>query len=85
MTNQVTKQMTKQMAVRLPNALFERLKNLSDKTGRTATYYLREALNEHLDDMEDIYLAEQTLIHHHASGERNYSLEEIKDELGLAD
>ncbi len=77
--------MTKQMAVRLPDDVFDRLKDLSDKTGRTATFYLREALNEYLDDLEDAYLAENALAQHLASGEKTHSLEEVKRELGLAD
>jgi RHH-type rel operon transcriptional repressor/antitoxin RelB len=52
---------TRQTAVRLPTATYGRLKALAEKTGRTTTYYIREAVEEHLDDLEDIYLAEQTL------------------------
>ena len=37
------------------------MKVLAEKTGRTTTYYIREAIEEHLEDLEDIYLAEQTL------------------------
>ncbi len=77
--------MTKQMAVRLPDDVFDRLKNLSEKTGRTATFYLREALNEYLDDLEDAYLAENALAQHLASGEKARTLEEVTRELGLAD
>lgn len=77
--------MTKQMAVRLPDDVFNRLRDLSDKTGRTATFYLREALAEYLDDLEDAYLAENALAQHLASGEKTRSLEEVKRELGLAD
>ena len=51
--------MSKSTAVRLPDETYERLKALADKTGRTATYYIREALEEHIEDLEDIYLAEQ--------------------------
>jgi RHH-type rel operon transcriptional repressor/antitoxin RelB len=29
------------------------------KTGRTATFYIREAIEEHLEDLEDTYLADQ--------------------------
>jgi RHH-type transcriptional regulator, rel operon repressor / antitoxin RelB len=52
---------TKQMSVRVPTEIFKRLEFLSKKTGRTSTFYLREALEEHLDDLEDIYLAEHAL------------------------
>jgi RHH-type rel operon transcriptional repressor/antitoxin RelB len=41
--------------------MYERLRSLADRTGRSATYYLREAVVEHLEDLEDVYMAEQTL------------------------
>ncbi|WP_242467138.1 DUF6290 family protein [Ectothiorhodospira shaposhnikovii] len=53
--------MSKQTAVRIPDETYERLKVLAARTGRTTTYYIREAIEEHLDDLEDVYLAEQTL------------------------
>ena len=49
------------LAIRLPTEIEERLDALAKATGRTKTYYAREAILEHLDDLEDIYLAEQTL------------------------
>ncbi|MDN5938560.1 MAG: DUF6290 family protein [Salinisphaera sp.] len=51
--------MSKQTAVRLPDETYERLQALAGRTGRTATYYIREAIEAHLEDLEDIYLAEQ--------------------------
>ena len=53
--------MTKPVAVRIQDETFERLKTLSAKTGRTTTFYIHEAIEEHIDDLEDIYLAEQSL------------------------
>lgn len=53
--------MSKQTAVRLPDEVFDRLQALAAKTGRTATFYIREAIEEHLDDLEDLYLAEQAI------------------------
>lgn len=50
--------MSKQTAVRLPNDVFDRLQELAQRTGRTATYYIREAVQEHLEDLEDIYFSE---------------------------
>lgn len=58
-----------------------RLENLAKRTGRTKTFYAREAIVEHLDDLEDAYLAEQRL----ARPARSYSAEEVKRELDLAD
>jgi RHH-type rel operon transcriptional repressor/antitoxin RelB len=34
---------------------------LAARTGRPATYYIREAIDAHIDDLEDVYLAEQAL------------------------
>ncbi len=53
--------MSKQLAIRLDDDLYERLKVMAEKTGRTATFYAREAIEEHLEDLEDRFLAEQAL------------------------
>ncbi|WP_421621715.1 type II toxin-antitoxin system RelB family antitoxin [Alkalilimnicola ehrlichii] len=52
---------TRQTAVRLPTETYDRLKALAEQTGRTTAYYIREAIEDRLEDMEDIYLAERTL------------------------
>lgn len=77
--------MSKQTAVRLQDETYARLQALAEKTGRTATYYIREAIEEHLDDLEDIYLAEQTLARIKRGEERTHTLDEVERELGLAD
>ncbi|MFN3847364.1 MAG: TraY domain-containing protein [Paracoccaceae bacterium] len=50
------------LAIRLPADIENRLEALARATGRTKTFYVREAILEHLDDLEDLYLAEQRLI-----------------------
>lgn len=50
------------LAVRLPEEIQDRLTRLAKETGRPKSYYVREALVAHLDDIEDLYLAEQRLI-----------------------
>ena len=75
--------MTKQTAIRLPDETYNRLKALAQRTGRTATFYIREAVEEHLEDMEDLYAAEQASLAHRQSGDRTLSLNELDDELGL--
>jgi len=67
------------LAIRLDPEIEERLENLAKKTGRTKTYYAREAILEHLEDMEDYDLAIETL----QKPGRIYSREEVKRELGL--
>lgn len=45
------------LAIRLPIMIEKRLDNLSKKTGRTKTYYVREAILHHVEELEDKYLA----------------------------
>ncbi len=45
------------LAIRLPEDIENRLASLAAKTGRTKTFYAKEAIMEHLDDIEDKYLA----------------------------
>jgi RHH-type rel operon transcriptional repressor/antitoxin RelB len=73
------------LAVRLPTEIEERLEKLAKTTGRTKTYYVRQAILEYLDDLEDLYLAEQRLIDLRAGRSRTYTLEEVERDLGLAD
>ena len=47
------------VAVRLPQEIENRLDTLAQKTGRTKSFYIRQALEEHLEDLEDAYLAEE--------------------------
>ncbi len=67
------------IAIRLDQQTEQRLTNLARKTGRTKSYYAREAILEHLEDMEDAYLALQRL----EKPGLSYSAEEVKRELGL--
>ena len=49
------------LALRLPPEVEKRLDDLARKTGRTKSFYAREAILEHLADLEDAYLAEQRM------------------------
>ena len=40
---------------------------------------------EHLEDLEDLYMAEQRLIEIRAGRSKTYTLEEVERELGVAD
>ncbi len=65
------------LALRLPIEIVERLSALSKRTGRTKSFYAREAILAHLDDLEDSYLAEEALAEHLRSGDRAISTEEL--------
>lgn len=71
------------LAIRLPVEVENRLDALAKATGRTKTYYAREAILAHLDDLEDLYLAEQRLIAVRAGQEATHSLDDVMREYGL--
>ena len=73
------------LAIRLPEEIEKRLTALANATGRTKTYYAREAILEHLDDLEDIYLAEQRLADIHAGRVKTVPLEEVMKGYGMVD
>ena len=75
----------KQIAIRLPATIVSRLDSLAKQTGRTTTFYVREAVLEHLEDIEDLYLAEQRLLESRAGRSKTHTLEEVERDLGLAD
>ena len=47
------------LAIRLPTEIEDRLTKLANLTGRTKTFYAREAILEHIDDLEDIYISDK--------------------------
>jgi len=49
------------LAIRLPKDIEDRLDRLAKQTGRTKTFYAREAIVEHLEELEDVFLAEERL------------------------
>jgi RHH-type rel operon transcriptional repressor/antitoxin RelB len=73
------------IALRLPPEVEERLEALAKATGRSKSFYVREALLEHLDDMEDAYLAAATLERVRLGKERVFTTEQLRKDLGLDD
>jgi RHH-type rel operon transcriptional repressor/antitoxin RelB len=65
------------LALRLPLDIEKRLAALAKKTGRTKSFYAREAILQHLEDMEDQFLAAKRL----AKPGKRVSLEQLEDEL----
>ena len=71
------------ISIRLPNDIEARLSRLAAKTGRTKTFYVTEAIQEQLNDLEDRYLAEKRLTDSKAGKSKSYSLDEVEREIGL--
>ena len=73
------------LAIRLPEEIEARLDLFAKRTGRSKTFYAREAILEHLDDFEGLYLAEQVARRIQNGEERTFTLVEVEARLGLAD
>jgi RHH-type rel operon transcriptional repressor/antitoxin RelB len=71
------------LAIPLPPEIESRLEALAKATGRTKTDYAREAILEHLDDLEDIYLAQKRLEDIRSGRSKTISLEEVMKRHGM--
>jgi len=67
------------LAIRLPEEIEKRLTELATKTGRTKTFYVKEAILEHLDEIEDKYLAINRL----ENPGKRWTLNELEQNLDL--
>ena len=72
------------LALRLPEDIESRLDKLAKATGRTKSFYAREAILEHLADLEDLYLAEKRLDKVRTGKSKTYTLNALEQALGLA-
>jgi RHH-type rel operon transcriptional repressor/antitoxin RelB len=73
------------LTVRLPENLEKRLNELASATKRPKSYYVREALERVLEDLEDAYLAETAYEKLLKSGKQPKSIDQVERDLGLAD
>jgi len=71
------------LAIRLPASIEKRLERLAKRTGRTKSFYAREAILQHLEDLEDIYLAEQAYARYLKGEEKTVPLEDVMKRLGM--
>ncbi len=71
------------VSLRLPDDVSRRLQELADRTGRSKTFYMIEAIQEHLDDLEDLYLAEQRLSDLRAGKSETVLLDELMTRYGV--
>ena len=73
------------LAIRLPEDVEKRLEALAKRTGRTKTFYARQAILEHLGDLEDVFLAEKRLESLRARRTRSVPLSQVLKDHGLED
>ena len=70
-------------SIRLSPELGGRLERLASKTGRTKAFYLRQIIESGISDMEDYYLAADTLERVRKGQEKVHSAASVRKDLGL--
>lgn len=70
-------------SVRLDPGVEARLDLLAETTGRSKAFYMRELIQQGLEDLEDAYLGAAVAERVRLGKERTYSLDEVVSELGL--
>ena len=71
------------LSVRVPKEIEERLDHLASLTNRSRSYVVKKALERYLEDEEDLMDAITSYEEHIRSGEKGYTLEEMKERYGI--
>lgn len=71
--------------IRLNPEIEQRLDFLALETGRSKAFYLRKIIEDNISDLEDYYLASNTLKRVRAGKEEIISDQDVRKELGLED
>lgn len=72
-------------SIRLAPEIEQRLNHLASRTGRTKAYYLREIIEQGIEEMEDYYLAADVLQRVRKGQEQVHCAADVRKELGLDD
>ena len=75
--------MTATVTFRTTPELKSRVDFLAKETRRSSSFYFNLLLEEHLEDLEDIYLSEKVLQDIRSGKEKTYTAEEVFAEAGL--
>lgn len=71
------------ISIRLAPEDEARLEELARRTGRSKTFYVREAIHQHLNDLEERYWADSIVREWEESGKESRPAQELWDELGV--
>ncbi len=71
------------ISIRLTPQDEARLEALARRTGRSKTFYVREAIHEHLGELEEQFWADSVVQEWENSGRQSQPAQELWDELGV--
>ena len=71
------------VSLRLPEDISNRLQVLAQRTGRSKTYYMIEAIREYIGDLEDAYLAEREIKAIQSGKSKTAPLKEVMKRYGM--
>lgn len=71
------------VAVRLTKELQERLDALAPRTGRSRYFYVKQAIEQHLDELEERFWADDVVARYEASDRSTRPWSQVKTELDL--
>lgn len=74
-------QQSRTIAFRVPEDQAVRLEALARRTGRTKAFYLRQAVDAYLDDLEERFWADAVIEEYEATGKQSRPATELWDEL----
>jgi len=72
-------------SIRLDDDLDARLERIARLTGRSKSFYVKQALEDQIQDLEDLYLARRVSKRVSDGREHVIPLEELERELGVDD
>ena len=71
------------LSLRLAPDEEERLSELAHRTGRSKSFYIREAIREYLDEIEERYWADSVVKEYERTGKQSSPAGQLWDELGV--
>lgn len=77
--------MAQPLSIRIDPELDARLEKLARRTGRTKSFYIKQAIEDQLEDLEDLYRARRIVGRIESGKEKVVPLTELERELAVGD
>jgi len=71
------------LSIRLTAEDEARLNALAARTGRSKTFYVRQAIEAHLSELEEVYWADEAIREYESTGRESRPAGQLWDELGV--